>query len=79
MFNENSVSHACLDAFSMFNGMKLPCVMNCTSLGHVGMQMPMSTEKWYIVNTYAEMQLPCLLKNATVMFVENEIAMFTQL
>ena len=59
IFNRNSVCHAYPDAVSMFNEMQLPCLMQCTSTGHVGVQMLVSNGKCYVVAMFAEMQLPC--------------------
>ena len=46
--------HAYSAAVAMFNEMQLPCLMHCTSIGHVGMEMPMPIEN--------VMQFPCSMK-----------------
>ena len=85
--------------FAMLTRMQFPCsmkcschvLMHCTSIGHVGMQMPMSIKKCYVVAISTEMQLPCLLKcnchvcwkcnchvysTVYAMFNKNAVAMF---
>ena len=70
MFNENSVCHACSDAFSMFNEVQLPCLMHYTSIGacwyanaNVNWKMLYCQRIcWNAFAMFTEMQLPCLLK-----------------
>ena len=71
--------HACSGAFSLLNEVQLPCLMHCASIGacwHANANV--NWKKCYIGDTYAEMQLPCLIK-CICHVCWNAIAMFTQL
>ena len=63
--------------FQLSMKMQLTCLMQCTSTGHVGVQMLVSNGKCYVVAMSIEMQLPCLLKCKCHVY-STEVAMFNK-